>query len=188
MPGLGVVYFGMELHRPHFSLGGFDGGHRVGRTGHQVEAGGKFHCFVAVRHPDGKFCGQAFEETGAVLDFDLGMTVLALVGGAHLAAQRVHHELESVADAKHGQAQLEHARIGGRRVGVIHRRGPAGKNDACRRVAANFFQRGGAGKHDGKDILFTDAARDELGILRAEIEDDDGLGFHGRVSQIVGGV
>jgi hypothetical protein len=36
--------------------------------------------------------------------------------------------------------------------------------------------------------LFTDAARDELGILRPEIEDDDGLGFHGRVSQIAGGV
>jgi hypothetical protein len=27
-----------------------------------------------------------------------------------------------------------------------------------------------------------------LGILRPEIEDDDGLGFHGRVSQIAGGV
>jgi hypothetical protein len=27
--------------------------------------------------------------------------------------------------------------------------------------------------------LFADAARDELGILRAKVEDDDGLGFHG---------
>jgi hypothetical protein len=36
--------------------------------------------------------------------------------------------------------------------------------------------------------LFTNAARDELGILGAEVEDYDGLGFHGRVSQIAGGV
>ena len=140
-----------------------------------MEAGGQFHRFVAVRHPDGKFCGQAFEKPGAVLDFHVGMAVLALVGGAHLAAERVHHELQSVADAEHRQAQLKHARIRRRRVGVIHRRRPAGKNDAHRRVAANFFQRGSAGKHHRKDILFTDAARDELGILRPEIEDDDGL-------------
>jgi hypothetical protein len=32
--------------------------------------------------------------------------------------------------------------------------------------------------------LFADAARDELGVLRAKVEDDNGLGFHGRVSQI----
>jgi len=36
--------------------------------------------------------------------------------------------------------------------------------------------------------LFTDAARDELRILCAKVEDYDGLGFHGRVSQIAGGV
>jgi hypothetical protein len=32
--------------------------------------------------------------------------------------------------------------------------------------------------------LFTDAARNQLGILRPKVEDDDRLGFHGRVSQI----
>ena len=62
---LGVVDFGMELHRPHLSLGSFDGGHRTGRTGHQVEAGGQFYRFVAVRHPDGKFCGEAFEKAAS---------------------------------------------------------------------------------------------------------------------------
>ncbi len=103
---LGVAHFGMELHRPHLSLGCFDGGHRTGRAGHQVEAGGQFYRFIAVRHPDGKFCGEAFEKTRAVLDFDVGMAVLAFVGGAHFAAESVHHELQSVADAQHGQAQL----------------------------------------------------------------------------------
>ncbi len=50
----------------------------------------------------------------------------------HLAAERVHHELQSVADAKHRHAQLEHARIGGRRVFVIDRPRRARENDARR--------------------------------------------------------
>ena len=33
--------------------------------------------------------------------------------------------------------------------------------------------RSGAGKDDGEDVLFADAAGDELSVLRAEIEDDD---------------
>ena len=116
------------------------------------------------------------------------MTVLALVGGPHFTAQGVHHELQSIADAQHGQAQLQHARVGGRRISVIDRRRAAGKNNPDRGVAANFFQRGRAGEHYRENILFTDAARDELRILRPEIEDYDGLGFHGRVSQIAGRV
>jgi len=37
-----------------------------------------------------------------------------------------------------------------------------------RRVAADLIKACGAGKHHGKNILFTDAARDELRILRAQ--------------------
>ena len=57
------------------------------------------------------------------------------------------------------------------------------------RVALDFVERSGAGQHDGENVLFADAARDELRILRAKVEDDDrlvkdglvkdGLGFHG---------
>jgi hypothetical protein len=32
--------------------------------------------------------------------------------------------------------------------------------------------------------LFTDTARNQLRILRPKVEDNDRLGFHGRVSQI----
>ena len=184
--GLSVAYFGMKLHRPHLALRRFNGGDRAGGAGHQVEAGGKLYRFIAVRHPDRKLSGQALKQTRAVLDFDVGVSILALVGGANFSAQGVHHELKPVTDAEHGYAQFEHAWVRGRRVGVIHRGRAAGKNDADRGIAANFFQAGGAGEHHRKDVLFADAARDELGILRAKVEDDDGLGFHGRVSQIGG--
>ena len=116
------------------------------------------------------------------------MAVLALVGGADFSAEGVHHELQSVADAEYGQAQLKDFGVRGWSVGVVDRRWASGKNDSDRGVALNFFDAGCARQNYRKNILFANAARDELGILRAEVEDDDGLGFHGRVSQIAGGV
>ena len=109
---------------------------------------------------------------------DLGVAVLAFVGRADFAAQLVHHELQAVADAEHRQAEMQHAVVGGRRVGVVDRGRAAGQDDARGRVALDFVQRSGAGKHDGEDVLFADAAGDELRVLRAEVEDDDRLGFH----------
>src|ERR1700680_3788799 len=112
------------------------------------------------------------------------MAVLALIGGANLSTECVHHELQSVTNAEHGQTQFEYAGVRGRGVGVVNRGRAAGKDDAYRGITANLFQAGGTWEYHRKDVLFTDAARDELGILRAEVEDYDGLGFHGRVSQI----
>jgi hypothetical protein len=63
--------------------------------------------------------------------------------------------------------------VGGRRVGVVDRRRAAGEDDAERLVGLNFVERRRAGQHDGEDVLLADAARDELRILRAEIEDDE---------------
>ena|SRR5438067_6413228 len=100
----------------------------------------------------------------------------------------MHHELKSVADSEHGQAPLENTGVCGRSVGVIDRARAPRKNYAHGRVAANLFQTGSTRQYHGKNVLFADAARDELRILSAEIKDDDGLGFHGRVSQIAGRV
>jgi hypothetical protein len=50
----------------------------------------------------------------------------------------------------------------------------------------DFSERSGAGKHHGEDIELANAAGDELGVLRAEIEDDDCLGVHVLVWQGAG--
>ena len=73
---------------------------------------------------------------------------------------------------------MQHLLVGRRRVGVIDGRRAARQHDAGRMVAFDFVERGRAGQHDGEDVLFADAARDELRILRAKVEDDDRLGFH----------
>src|SRR5882724_5945971 len=99
------------------------------------------------------------------------MAILALAGGTNLSAQGMHHELQSVTNTEHGHAQFEDAPIRGRRVGVVDRGWTARKNDAKRGIATNFLQSGSAREHDRKNILFTDAARNQLRILRPEVED-----------------
>ena len=111
--------------------------------------------------------------------FDVGVPVLALVGRHHFATQRVDHVLQAVTDAEHRNPEVKDAGIGDGRVVVVDRTGSAGKHDARGRIAADLLKTGGAGEDDGEDFLFADAARDELGILRAKVEDDDGLSFHG---------
>ena len=105
------------------------------RLRHQFEARRQFERFVAVRHPDGEFLGQSLKQNGIRNDVDFRAAVLALVRRAHFAAERVHHELQSVADAEHGHAQVEDARVGGRRVFVVDRPWRARKDDADGRVA-----------------------------------------------------
>ena len=51
---------------------------------------------------------------------------------------------------------------------------------------ANFCQRRGARQHHGENILLADAPRDELRVLRPEIEDYDCLGVHVTVWQGAG--
>jgi hypothetical protein len=83
-----VVYLWVKLHRVPFLRDILNARDRVMRLRHQLEAGRQFESFVAVRHPDGKFSGQALEEDRVGDDFDLGVTVLAFVGGTNLATGR----------------------------------------------------------------------------------------------------
>ncbi len=118
--------------------------------------------------------------SGAVClhQLDLRVAVLALVGRPHLSAQLVHHELQPIADAENRQAEVQHPLVCRRRVSVIYRRRPAREHNPAGVVALDFFQGCGARQDDGEDVLFADAARDELRILRAKVEDDDRLRFH----------
>src|ERR1700751_3703910 len=101
------------------------------------------------------------------------MPILTLVGTTHLPPERMHHQLQTVADAKYRYAHSEYARVGRGSILVVNRRRPARQHDAHRRVASDFLKSGVAGKNDRKDSLFADAARNQLRILRSEVEDDD---------------
>lgn len=54
-------------------------------------------------------------------------------------------------------------------------------------IALDFIQRGSAGQDHGEDVKLADAPRNELRVLRAEVEDNDGLGVHVTVWQAMDG-
>ncbi len=73
-----------------------------------------------------------------------------------------------------GSPRLSTSGISRRRVHVIHRAGTAGENDADRIVAANLLQFGRTGQDNREDVLLANTPRNQLGVLRAEIQDNDG--------------
>jgi hypothetical protein len=114
----------------------------------------------------------------AVFNGNLGVAVLALGSRAHLAAQVVNDELESVADAQHRHAQFQQFGVGGGGVRVVDRRGAAGEDDAERVERLNLAEGRRTGQHHGKNVLLARTPGDELRVLRAEIEDNNCLGVH----------
>jgi hypothetical protein len=168
----------MELDRKPFFRNVLNSSHGMGRFRDQLKAGRQLQRFVAMRHPHRLPLGESVEQQRLGDDIDFRVAVLALVGRPHLAAERVHHELQPVTNAEHRYAQIEDAPVRGRGIFVVDRPGCSREHNAYGRAVLDLVERGRAGQHDGKNILFADAARDELGILRAKVEDDDGLGFH----------
>ena len=104
--------------------------------------------------------------------------ILAVVGGLDPAAELGAHGLLAVADAQHRHAELEHGGGCARAQRLVGRGGAAGEDDAAGREAADESVVHGAGMDLAVDAVLAHAARDQLGVLRAEIEDQDALG-HG---------
>ena len=61
---------------------------------------------------------------------------------------------------------------------IVNGRRTSAQDNAGRPVALDFTQRSGTGQDNGKDFQFADAARNKLRVLRAKVEDYDGLFFH----------
>ncbi len=187
----GVRDLGVELHgviAPR--LVGHAGDGAAGRAGHELEARRQRRDLVAVAHPHlehavafgGGEVLDAFEQRGVAVSAHLGVAKLAAVAAFNLAAQLVGHGLHAVADAQHRDAQLEH---GVRRLvvhfvdaGVTARQDhalePAVGGKFAHPVAAHV-----AGVHLAVHMRLAHAARDELGDLGAEVEDEDLVVCHG---------
>ena len=102
-----------------------------------------------------------------------GAAEFAMMAALDLAAELGRHRLFAVADAEHRHAGLIDRRRRERRVFVEHGRRTAGQDDAFRlhlaKRAFSFLER-----HDlAIDLLFAHPPGDELGHLRAEIDDEN---------------
>ena len=100
--------------------------------------------------------------------------VLALTGRGHLSAERLRHQLVPVADAEHGYPEVEHARIQARRALLVHRRRAARQDDAGGTHPAELADREVVRDDLGVDVALADPARDQLRVLRPEVDDQDG--------------
>ncbi|MGY3680318.1 hypothetical protein ACVWXU_003941 [Streptomyces sp. TE33382] len=150
-----------------YDVGGRGDGEALGRGG----------TGVAVRHPHRLLGGRALEERGAGLgDGEAGAAVLTGTVVVDGAAERGGHQLEAVAHAEHRDPGLEQRAVEGGRALCVHRGRAAGQDDRAGVPGQHLGHR-----HGGRDDLavdpgLTDTAGDELGVLRAEVDNEDHVG------------
>ena len=115
------------------------------------------------------------EQRTFTLDVEKRGTELPVVGRLDFAAELRAHGLLAVADTEHRNARLEHALRSLRRRRFGHRCRPAGQDD---RFGWSAVERrfGPVVRHDlAVDTTLAHAPGDELGDLRAKIDDEDAL-------------
>ena len=177
--------FGMELHgveAPRFIDHG--GERRVGALRHRGESRRQRLDAVAVAHPHVEHGAalrvlaieQPVEQLVGRDAGDFGVAELTVIAGQHLAAELLRHGLHAVADAEHGHAELEHRLRCARRFLVGDRFGTTREDDALRLPLADVVVADVPGQDFAVDAELAHAARDELGVLGAEVEDQDARG------------
>ena len=107
------------------------------------------------------------------------MTELAVRRPRQRAAQDLRHELHAVADAEHRHAHLEQRVVAVRRAGLVDAHRPAREDEPGRLPAGNLGGRRAERDDLGVHVQLAQPPRDELGVLRSEVEDQDDLMRHG---------
>ena len=133
---------------------------------------------VAVAHPDPAARGQPAEERAPGLRREDRLPVLAVARALHLPAEDVAHQLHAVADAHDRHAELEEARVAPGSAALVDAVGTAGEHDASRAAPGQGIGPRSRRQDLGVDLHLAQPARDELGVLRAEVEDEDRLSLH----------
>ena len=152
--------------------------------------GGSAHDAIAVTHPHVQQPMAFGADT--ILDVaqqrrvaarpDFGVAEFAHLARHHLAAQLRRHGVHAVANAEHRHAQLiDGARRGGRPLHGHGLRSP-GKDHAARAKGAH----GRIAHVPGMDLAvhaqFAHAPRDQLRVLRTEVDDQHALGVYVRLA------
>ena len=89
-------------------------------------------------------------------------------------AHRLADQLHAVADAQDRHAQLEDRRIAVRSAGLVNAGRAAGEDDRQRIELADSFRGDVVADDPREGMMLANPARDELDVLGAEIEDEDG--------------
>ena len=104
----------------------------------------------------------------------------AVPGRSDLAAESLRHQLVAVADAEHRNTEVEDRRVNLRASRLVDARRTTRKDDARGVPRSQFCRRQIVRDDLGIDVRLTYAPGDELRVLRAQVDDEDGtLGWAG---------
>jgi len=112
--------------------------------------------------------------TGAV---KAGATVFLAAGIFYFAAQGVGDPLHAVTDAQNGHAGAQNLRIAFWGLWIVDGARAAAQDDSRWLESFDFLEARVAWQYCGENLLFADAAGDELRVSAAEVEDDDAATF-----------
>jgi hypothetical protein len=115
-------------------------------------------------------------EQAAVARFDFGVAEFPMRRCLDLAAELRRHGLHAIADAQHGNAEFEYRLRGSRRIVEIDGLRTAREDDAIGPERPEILVRHIPGVNLGVDPDLAHAPGDQLGVLAAEIEDQQPVG------------
>ncbi len=171
-----VHHLGVVLHTGQPARPVLETRHRCARAaGHHFEALRGSGDGVAVAHPHRLGFGQIRMKLSPS-DLQLGATVFTGPGAGHGAAEGLRHRLEAVADAEHRDAEVEHRGVQLRRALGVHTGRAAGQHDGLWVFGLDLLDGGGVGYDLRVHPRLADAARDQLRVLRAEVDHQHGAG------------
>ena len=165
---------GMELHAVELACAVLErGDRRGGRGGGHLSADRRRGDRVAVAHPHRLLGRQVVKELGLVR-LELRLSELGRAGTLDRAPEIARHELHPVTDAERRDPELEDAGVEIRRAVGVHRRGTAGEDERRRVPGRDLRGRQAMPDEFRVDACLAHAARDQLAVLAAEIDDEDG--------------
>ena len=113
------------------------------------------------------------EQQRRAVDAQHGAAVLARAGLGDLAAEITRDELRAVTDAEQRNAGVVDRGIDRRRAVDVHRRRTAREDDRLRLAREHLGDRHRARDDLAVDVRLADPARDQLRVLRPEVDDEN---------------
>ena len=181
-------HFRVELHAVEFALViGDRGAGGVVRVGQNLKPAGQLGARIAVAHPHGGTVFHVGEQVGGIIHKQGRFAIFAPIGCFHEAAQLLHHQLHSVANAQHRNAQVPEFRVAqGRTIG-IDGTGAARQNDALGAKLPQLLCGGAIGQNFGINLGFANPTGNQFGILGAKVQNGDELAIDSGVRRSDGG-
>ena len=175
----GMQHLGMELNGIQIFLSTFCCRHRtVGGDCHGTKTGGQLGNIIKMAHPTHSMGSNSLEQFGGDIHIYFCLAVLSHLGSLYLTAQYMRHQLCTITQPQHRDAQLKQLFRAGSSTFLITAAGTAGENDSLGIHGFNLSQICFIGIDFTINIAFSHTSGNQLVVLTAEIKNHNHLSFH----------